>query len=215
MAVRLLTFIAAVLVAVGCGGDDSQGDQPQKAGTVGGLTMYDVSSAAFRIGVPSDWDAVSADEALSGETIDEFLEDNPNFEPYRPLLKSPESPFKFFAFDPDVEDEFATNVNVSVLPVPESMTFAEYRQSSIAEAKHLAKGGRFEEEVVSLQAGQAQVLVFELDIDYGSDTRTISTLQYGFLRNGRSYVVAYTTLPRLDDAYADEFDRSVRSFRFL
>jgi hypothetical protein len=215
MAARLLTFIAAVLVAVGCGGDDSQGDQPQKAGTAGGLTMYDVSSAAFSIGVPSDWDAVSGDEALSGETIDEFLEENPNFEPYRELLTSPESPFKFFAFDPDVEDAFATNVNVSVLPVPESMTFAEYRQASITEAKQIAKGGRVEEEVVSLPAGQAHVLVYKLDIAYGRDTRAVSTLQYGFLRNGSTYIVTYTTLPKLDDAYADEFDRSVRSFRFL
>jgi hypothetical protein len=39
------------------------------------------------------------------------------------------------------------------------------------------------------------------------------TLQYAFLRGGRSIVVTYTTTPESGAAYAPTFSRSARSIR--
>lgn len=216
MAARVLACLAGVLLAVGCGGDGgSEAEQPKKTGTVGDLATYEVSSAGFTIGVPRDWDAVSADEIFSGETLDDFIEENPDFEAYREALSSPDSPFKFIAVDPDVQDDFATNVNVVVSPVPQSVTFEQYREASRAEIEALARDNPVDEQIVTLPAGQAFRLEYDSEFTQSGQARTLATLQYGFLHDSTSYVVTFTTLPRLEGDYADEFDESIRSFRFL
>ena len=45
-------------------------------------------------------------------------------------------------------------------------------------------------------------------------TYTVSTLQYAFPHRGKSVVVTYTTLPRLEKPYAQTFARSAASIRF-
>jgi hypothetical protein len=46
-------------------------------------------------------------------------------------------------------------------------------------------------------------------------TYTVQTLQYAFLREGRSVVVTYTALPSVAARYEATFQRSAGSIRFL
>lgn len=175
-----------------------------------GFRRHAVPGEGVSLAVPASW--IVADSRLPAAVVDRLIRENPRLEPFLRPLSSGRSPMKFIALDPVVRNAFATNVNVVVTPVPAGLGFADYRRALHAELRAL--GARRVRRGVAVVAGARAVRVeYRFDLSLGT-RRTVQTLQYGFLRPGRSVVVTYTTLPSLAARYAATFRRSAASIRF-
>jgi hypothetical protein len=209
---RLLLILVAValaallLPACGGGGEDA-GEEPQEVEESGDFTRYEVSSAGFSIAVPKDWRTASADEAFTEDRLREMEAENPQLAPLLDALEGPDSLVKLVAFDPDVEGEFATNLNVLVEPVTVDITREQYFDATVSNVKKQL-GADVEQERVDLPAGEA----LHLDYEQSTSVGEIATVQYVLFEDETGYVLTYTTLPRRLAERAEEFERSARSF---
>jgi hypothetical protein len=204
---RVLGVLLVVLAVTGCGGSD---DEPRKVAEEAGLTTYEVASSGFSIGVPSDWRAVSADEALDEETLDAIREADPELGPFIDQIGAADSPIKLVAVDPDVENGFATNLNVVVSELPSGATREDYFTSLAPQLEELGVT-EFTEDLVDLPAGEAQHVTYEHQ-RAGAD-QPLAVVHYVLVEEGVGYTLTYTTpAAGLEDRLA-EFERSAGSFR--
>ena len=168
-----------------------------------------VTGQGISLTVPASW--VATERGVSPAVLDQMARENPKLAPFVRGLGGPNSPMKFIALDPTVRQGFATNVNVVVVPAPAGITFAQYKQALVAELRSIVTG-KIEQSVATVGGAQALRASYRLRISLGR-TVTVQTLQYAFLRPGRSIVVTYTTLPGLKGSYAATFRRSAASIR--
>jgi hypothetical protein len=169
-----------------------------------------VRGQGISLTMPASW--VATEKGVSRAVLDQMARENPKLAPFVQGLGGPNSPMKFIAFDPNVRNAFATNVNVVVVPAPAGMSFAQYRQALVAELRQIVTG-KIEQSVATIGGNQALRASYRLRLSLGR-TVTVQTLQYASLRPGRSVVVTYTTLPSLKGSYAATFRRSAASIRF-
>jgi hypothetical protein len=169
-----------------------------------------VRGQGISLTMPASW--VATEKGVSAAVLDQMARENPKLAPFVRGLAGPNSAMKFIAFDPNVRNAFATNVNVVVVPAPAGISFAQYRQALVAELRRIVTG-KIEQSVATIGGGQALRASYRLRLSLGR-TVTVQTLQYAFLRPGRSVVVTYTTLPSLKGSYAATFRRSAASIRF-
>ena len=211
---RVVVLVVAVLALAACGGGSGGGgDEPRNAGEADGLTLYEVRSHGFTIGVPGAWKVLSAED-LDKTTLEQLARENPEFAPYFKAVSDPRSPLKLVAVDPEVRDDFATNVNVAVQDVPEGVTFEEFARAGLGELERLAVGD-VESETVSLPAGKAQKLTYRLEFSFRGRKATISQTQYAVLGGDKGYGITFSTLPPREREYAGTFERIVESFRLV
>ena len=210
MTLRALGCVLLALVVAGCGGSD--GDEPRKTGEKGDFAVYEVAGSGFEIGLPRSWKAISGDELFDEASVDEFRKDNPDLAPFVEVLAQPDSPVKLFAADPELRQGFATNVNVVAHDAPADLDLETWMRAELASVRRHAVGD-VQSETVTLPAGKAMKLDYSLDLDYGDDTRTISTLQYGLLARSRAYVITLSTLPDAESEYTETFAAIAESFR--
>lgn len=207
---RLLPLVALALTALllpACGGGDEDADEPERVAQSGDLTTYEVSSAGFSVAVPPDWRTASADEAFTEDRLREMEAENPQLAPLLDELEGPDSLVKLVAFDPDVEGDFATNLNVLVEPVTVDITREQYFDATVSNVRKQL-GADVEQERVDLPAGEA----LHLDYEQSAGDGEIATVQYVLFEDETGYVLTYTTLPRRLAERAEEFERSARSF---
>ncbi|HYI75361.1 MAG TPA: hypothetical protein VEW90_08820 [Gaiellaceae bacterium] len=169
-----------------------------------------IPGQALSLAVPAPW--VAVDASLPPATIAKLSRDNPKLAPYLGQLSGAGSAAKFLALDPAVKSGFATNVNVVVAPIP-TVTFDQYRAAIVAEIQRIAGSAKVTHRAVTIDGVRGVRLAYPFRITVGR-TYTVSTLQYAFPRRGKSVVVTYTTLPRLQKSYAQTFARSAASIRF-
>ena len=169
-----------------------------------------VRGYAVSLAVPASW--VAVDSRVPPAVIARFSRDNPKLAPFLQQLSLGSSPMKFLALDPVVRSDFATNVNVVVAPLPSGLTFAGYQRGLAAEVRAIGARG-LQQRAVTIRGARALRLQYRFAITAGTRS-TVQTLQYGFMRPGRSVVVTYTTLPSLAGRYAATFQRSAASIRF-
>jgi hypothetical protein len=175
------------------------------------LERHAVPGEGVSLSVPASW--VVVDSHLSADLVDRLLRENPKLAPFLHSLRSPNAPTKFMALDPDVRAGFATNVNVVAASVASWITFPLYRQRLKIELQRIA-GSRIEQHVVTIHGVRAVRVRYRLHLRLGGRAFTVQTLQYAFLRQARSVVVTYTTLPPLTGRYAGTFASSASSIRF-
>jgi hypothetical protein len=215
---RLLAVVAALAVALvfasGRFSGEPENQRPQERGTAAGFTTYEVPSAGFTIAVPASWHAFTADEVFGdSEALDRITRENPDLAQFRDALADPRSPIKLIAADPDVRSGFATNVNVIAQDAPDGYSFEDFARASEAEIQSIAgQAGDLKREIVELPAGRAQRLAYHTEYTMDGQARSFALLQYGFVANGRSYILTYTTVRELAGEYEDDFERSARSF---
>jgi hypothetical protein len=181
------------------------------AGGASGFKRHSVPEAGVSLSVPASWVVISS--KLPPALVDRLLRDNPKLAPFMQSLRSPSSPTKFIALDPAVRKGFATNVNVVVAAVPSWMTFPYYRKALPLEIRNIAQGP-VQQRAMTIHGARAVRLLYHLPLHFGGRSFTVQTLQYAFLRKGRSVVVTYTTLPALAGRYARMFSSSAATIRF-
>jgi len=175
------------------------------------LERHAVKGEGLSLAVPAPW--IVVDGQLPPGVVDRLAHENPKLAPYVSALRSPSSPMKFIALDPTLAGGFATNANVVAAAIPSGMSFAAYRRELVLEIRNLVQGP-IAQNVLTIHGAKAVRLRYHLRLSVGGKSLTVQTLQYAFLRNGRSVVVTYTTLPRLARRYARTFASSAATIRF-
>lgn len=197
----ILTAFLLVAVVSACGGES----QPSASGK---WTRHDVRDSSASVAVPEEWKVI---KDFDQESIADFTKENEKFAPYvEPLLRN--DVFKLFAIDPDVQEEFATNLNVIVSPV--SQPLIEWVESESVTARRVAVPGSLKTSYVKTPEGEAAKLAWLVELKSGGETRQIRSIQYLFQRDGAGYVLTFSTLPSLTTKYEPTFTKSARSFRF-
>ena len=229
-----LLLVLLLLLVAACGGSDDASTEaatdviPTEATesadtpaadtgeTGGGLQTFEVESAGFSLGVPSSWKGISSDDFRESGALEEFGKENPSLAPYVNALQADNSPMKLLAADPQLEDTFATNVNVLIQDVPEGTSpkdYLELNRSGLS--SQLDIQGTIESEEIDHEVGDAAVARYHANLSSGGQKQTFSFVQYYFVNGTDAYVVTYTTLPQVEERYQDDFEASAASFRFL
>lgn len=197
---RALILLVLLLAACGGSGPDDR------------LSHYDITEGGFSISMPDTWHATISSQ-MDPASFRQFLDENPALAPYTAAAVRGENPFRFFAWDPDEREGFLTNLNVSVSPVAPSTTPEQYRRSTIAGARSIAISG-VESANTALPLGPVLRLTYEAKFPVDRHRKkTVSTLQYAFLRDGESYVITCTTLPEYAARYRTIFRDAAASLQ--
>ena len=205
----LVALVVAAGGLAGCGGGD---EEPASDGA--GTKRHEVSAHGFSIALPSDWRSVAPEDVLSGDELRKLQDENPQISRFIEAMKSEDSPIKYFAFDPDVAQEFATNLNVIVFPLGREVSFDELRESTLAEVEALPTlTTEVTDARVELPAGDAVRLTFRQQFDAGNGRQEVSTTQYALAAGETAYVLTFTTLPGEETAYREIFVAAAESFR--
>jgi hypothetical protein len=198
--------IALSLLLSACGGG---GGGSRSQGDVGSWSTHHVADGGFSLQVPAAWKTL---DKLDAESVDSFLADNPQFEPYRGIFTS--GLIKLIAFDPDLGAGFATNVNVIVHNLGASMSLSQYVEATKEQIAHVT-GADPQVRLVQLPAGRCARLTYETtDTKIHGKKKRLALLQVACLRSGSEYVATFTTLASELDRYRTTFDRAARSFEF-
>jgi len=197
--------LSLLLSACGSGGAGDGGSQAR----VGGWSTHHVADGGFSLQVPAAWKTL---DRLDSSSVDTFLQENPQFEPYRSIFTS--GLIKLMAFDPDATSGFATNVNVLVHNLGMAMSLSRYVQATKAQIAQ-ATGASPKVQLVDLPAGRCARISYEMsNTKVHGQKKRLGLFQVGCLRSGSEYVVTFTTLASELDRYRTTFERSARSFRF-
>jgi hypothetical protein len=197
----ILISIGIVALVTGCGGG---GSEPSVSGE---WARHEIRDTNATVSLPEEWEALAD---FDEQTISDFTKENEEFAPYvEPLLRT--DVFKLFALDPDIEDEFATNLNVIVAPVDEPLRDWVAREN--ASTRRVAVPGSLRTRYVNTPEGEAARVSWQLELNSGGEKKTVNSLQYMFQQNGAGYVLTYSTLPSLAAKYEPTFSRSARSFQ--
>jgi hypothetical protein len=195
----LTAFVLATFVSA-CGGES----QPSAGGK---WARHDVRDSSASVALPEEWKVM---KDFDEESIADFTKENEKFAPYvEPLLRN--DVFKLFAIDPDIQEEFATNMNVIVSPVDQPLI--EWVERESVTARRIAVPGSLKSSYVQTPEGEAAKLEWLVDLKSGGETRRMRSLQYLFQRDGTGYVLTFSTLPSLATKYDPTFTKSARSFQ--
>lgn len=219
----LVIGLSTLVLLAGCGGDgDESANEPAPtpatttAAGSGDLEVYEVESAGFSLAVPASWNATSVDDFRESGALEDAAEENPNLAPFLEALSQPNSIMKFIAGDPELRQDFATNVNVIVEELPAGIGAEDYEAANLANIRQgLRVEGEIAEERVDLAAGPALRLEYDHGVAQAGEQLTLSVVQFIVTGEGEGYVVTYTTVPEALADYEPQFDESARSFRLL
>ncbi len=196
-------ILTALLLAVGlsaCGGDS----QPSASGK---WTRHDVRDSSASVALPEEWKVL---KDFDPQTLSDFTDENEKFAPYvQPLLDN--DVFKLFALDPDVQEAFATNLNVIVAPV--STPLREWVAQENASTKRLAVPNSLRASFIQTPEGEAAKVSWLLELNSGGEKKRVRSQQYMFQQDGTGYVLTFSTLPPLATKYAPTFTKSAQSFQ--
>jgi hypothetical protein len=199
--VRRAILIAFLLFAVvsACGGES----QPSASGN---WARHDVRDSSASIAVPEEWKVI---KDFDPAAISDFTKENEKFAPYvEPLVRN--DVFKLFAIDPNIQEQFATNLNVIVSPV--NLPLHQWVEGESQTARRIAVPGSLKKSYVQTPEGEAGKLEWLVDLKSGGETRQMRSLQYLFQKDDAGYVLTYSTLPSLATRYEPTFTKSARSF---
>jgi hypothetical protein len=197
----ILISLGIVALVTGCGGG---GSEPSASGE---WTRHDIRDSNASVALPAEWKAL---EDFDEQTLSDFTKENEKFAPYvEPLLRN--DVFKLFALDPDIEEAFATNLNVIVAPV--EMPLRDWVARENASTRRVAVPGSLRTSYVTTPAGEAARVSWLLELNSGGEKKTVRSVQYMFQDAGSGYVLTFSTLPSLAAKYEPTFRKSAESFQ--
>ena len=196
----ILTAFVLVALVSACGGES----QPSASGK---WTRHDVRDSSASVALPEEWKVL---QDFDAKTIADFAKENEKFAPYvEPLVRN--DVFKLFAIDPDIQEEFATNLNVIVAPV--SMPLRQWVEQENASTRRLAVPGSLRTKYIQTPEGEAANVSWLLEVNSGGEKKQVRSQQYLFQKDGAGYVLTFSTLPTLATKYEPTFTKSARSFQ--
>jgi hypothetical protein len=197
----ILISLGILAFVTGCGGG---GSEPSASGE---WTRHDIRDTNASIAVPEEWKVL---EDFDEQTISDFTKENEKFAPYvEPLLRN--DVFKLFALDPDVQEAFATNLNVIAAPV--SLPLRRWVERENASTRRVAVPGSVRSTIVQTPAGKAARVSWLLDVQSGGEKKTVRSLQYLFREGNAGYILTFSTLPSQASKYEATFKKAAESFR--
>lgn len=198
---RRATLTALLLAAVvsACGGES----QPSASDKWKRHAIRDTTAS---VALPEQWKVL---DEFDPQTITDFTKENEQFAPYvEPLLRN--ELFKLFALDPEIQDAFATNLNVIAAPVNEPLRDWVRRENE--KTRPVAVPGSLETTYVRTPAGEAARVSWLLELTSGGEKKKVRSLQYMFRQDSAGYILTYSTLPSLAAKYDPTFEKSAQSF---
>lgn len=196
-------MLTALLLALGltaCGGES-------KPSASGDWTRHEVRDSSASVALPEEWKVLKDFDA---KTLGDFTDENEKFRPYvEPLLSN--DVFKLFALDPDIQEAFATNLNVIVAPV--NMPLRQWVAQENASTKRLAVPGSLRTQYIKTPEGEAAKVNWLLELNSGGEKKRVRSQQYMFQQDGTGYVLTFSTLPSLATKYQPTFTKSAQSFQ--
>jgi hypothetical protein len=201
---RALTVLGIVAVlAAGSG-----------SAAVGSFHRYSIPGYGTSLALPSSWKTINYRQILTPGALQELAKENPELAGSLAAMAQPNSPVKFFAYDPQVANGFATNANVVVVPLRTHVTLSQYERALVAEVRQVSSASGLRFGTQRLPGGQAVRLSYRLSLNVKGRKLVVNALQYGFLHGGSGVVVTYTTLPAIARFYTGVFATSAQSIRF-
>jgi hypothetical protein len=175
-------------------------------------------SDGFAIAFPPAWRAI--DPKNAEDALDEMSKENPELANLvRTQIGSLSDLIRLLAVDsksPSLSQDFATNANVIVQPVPSGVTFEEFVQANAQQLRTIpGVTTSLEDEAVSMPAGRAALVRSRLPIRTGNAETIAAVSQYLLLSRGRGYILSFTTTPELEASYVSVFDAITRTFRYV
>lgn len=209
-------LVAGVVVGVvlaRSGGDSNGGSG--KVSIPAGWTAQDASDEGFRLALPPGWQEVEPGRV--DDSLDQVREDNPELAEVieSQLSGSLSDLVRFFAFDtrsPTLAEQFATNVNVVVEPLPGGVDFDEYLDANLSQLRTVPGVRVSGEDEVSLPGGRAAVITSTFTLNSPSGPKDIAVTQYLLMRGDRGFILSMTTTPGHIATYRETFEQIARTF---
>ena len=175
-------------------------------------------SDGFAIAFPPAWRAIDPRNAEDG--LDAISNENPELASLvRTQIGSLSDLIRLLAVDsesPSLSQDFATNANVIVQPVPSGVTFEEFVQANAQQLRTIpGVTTSLEDDAVSMPAGRAALVRSRLPIKTANGETIAAVSQYLLLSRGRGYILSFTTTPELEASYVSVFDAITRTFRYV
>ena len=217
---RALGWVPAVLVALllaACGasaGTAAKSTPTPAPSLESGWKLYSVSAEGFAIALPPNWDKV--DLKLSSADAAAAFKDNPAFVKFLQGIQLNKY-IKFFGVDHQtLTGDFATNVNVVSVPVPDSATLDQVVTAELASYTRLQISPTHQR--VQLSAGDAEQVDYTLTPNTASGGKVLTAVkQYILLRLGArptEFVVTLTTKDDQASSYDVTFGKIANAFRY-
>ena len=178
------------------------------------VTRHTAPGTPLSLALPRSWITVDAEDVAKG-AADALAKNNPQLAGVLKALSQPGTAARLFAFDPQIVQGFATNVNIIEVTLPGGITIDEYARLLRAELQGLAqRTGKLIVRTVRIPAGRAVRSSYRIRVNLDAGKSVLASLvQIGMLRGRTSYIVTYTTLASRLAHYAAAFDASIRSIR--
>jgi hypothetical protein len=210
-----LAIVAAAALA-GCGSEvvaeqEQPVTSPAEQQNYSGLTVYSLRNAGISIGVPSGWDAMTAEDAY-GPAVEAIIADKPKLAGFRDVFSQPDSPFKLVAMEYDPVACICSTINVIALPRKQSGSVREFEAGVLAATReHALPGTKPKVKRMKTPAGAGLRVTSRMKLP-GTHITVVST-QYVIHAPRFAYILAYTASPDVTKTYGRLFERSAHSLR--
>jgi hypothetical protein len=205
-----------VLLVAACGASAGTAAKSTAAPSLEpGWKLYSVSAEGFAIALPSNWEKV--DLNLTSADAAAAFKDNPAFVKFLQGIQLNKY-IKFFGVDKQtVASDFATNVNVVGVSLPDSVTtLDQVVAAELATYKRLQVSTTHQR--VHLSAGAAEQVDYTLTPNTASGGQVLTAIkQYILLRVGAhptEFVVTLTTKADQAASYDVTFGKIANAFRY-
>lgn len=206
-------IVAACFVAgLGCNSSPADGTQveaPRPTTAVEGGPELGLT-----IDLPDDWVIVDLTQPDWRQSLRKQIAANPAVAKIEPLipLRPSESPKKLVAFDILNEGNgFTDNMNIVVLPVPDSITLDMLIAANIEQMEGIqAKGTSFATKKISLDGQDAGLVTWGMM----NKKNTITMRTYFVLRKGKYFTITFSCLAQRKADYLKQVEKAMASVRF-
>jgi hypothetical protein len=200
-------------------GDDGEPTKVGSAVLPAGWTAHEVTADGFRLGLPPEWQKVAPGEVDA--SLETLRKDNPELAEMveGQVEGSLNELVRFFAFDtrsPTLAQEFATNINVVVEPLPSGIDFAQYLEANLSQLRQVPTVTvSLDDDDLALPGGRAALISSLFTLNSPSGGQEIAVRQYLFLNGGRGFILSMTTTPGHAATYKPLWEQIAKTFEPL
>ena len=231
MRLAALPLLAALLLGLAACGDDGDGDAAPTTGTsttdttpgfvepdplprteYEGGYLYEVADEGFEVAVPKLWVARSASQVPDPQHLRRLSVEHTEIIGYFESLVG-DSPARFVAASPQLRQNFAPNLTITVEEVEPGTTLGDYANRTLGQIQSTAANvrGEIRKTNVRIPAGPASLIRYERSF---SDTIVVHTRHYLLVQDDQGYALTFSTATPSAD-FDRAVERAVESFSFL